>query len=95
MAGTNTSITPETQLKAPVIILVRPQLGENIGMCARAMLNCAVSELRIVAPRELAALRERMGVEIAGVPMFRGDHLIPGRWRRGHAHSSSPMSFSG
>lgn len=52
MAGTNTSITPETQLKAPVIILVRPQLGENIGMCARAMLNCAVSELRIVAPRD-------------------------------------------
>lgn len=36
----------------PVIILVKPQLGENIGMCARAMLNCAVTELRIVAPRD-------------------------------------------
>jgi tRNA/rRNA methyltransferase len=35
-----------------VIILVEPQLGENIGMCARAMLNCAVTELRIVNPRD-------------------------------------------
>jgi tRNA/rRNA methyltransferase len=37
---------------APAIILVRPQLGDNIGMCARAMLNCGVTELRLVAPRD-------------------------------------------
>jgi len=36
----------------PVIILVRPQLGENIGTAARAMLNCGFSELRLVAPRD-------------------------------------------
>jgi tRNA/rRNA methyltransferase len=36
----------------PCIILVRPQLGENIGMCARAMLNCGLTEMRIVAPRD-------------------------------------------
>lgn len=36
----------------PVIILVRPQLGENIGMCARAMLNCGLENLRLVAPRD-------------------------------------------
>ncbi len=36
----------------PVIILVRPQLGENIGMCARAMLNCGLERLRLVAPRD-------------------------------------------
>ncbi|CAN5678738.1 RNA methyltransferase [soil metagenome] len=36
----------------PVIILVRPQLGENIGMAARAMLNCGLSEMRLVAPRD-------------------------------------------
>ncbi|MHA1598291.1 MAG: RNA methyltransferase, partial [Alphaproteobacteria bacterium] len=35
---------------APAIILVEPQLGENIGMTARAMLNNALSELRLVAP---------------------------------------------
>ncbi len=34
------------------IILVRPQLGENIGMAARAMLNCGLSSLRLVAPRD-------------------------------------------
>jgi tRNA/rRNA methyltransferase len=36
----------------PVIILVEPQLGENIGMCARAMLNFGLTELRIVNPRD-------------------------------------------
>ena len=36
----------------PVIILVRPQMAENIGMVARAMMNCALSELRLVQPRE-------------------------------------------
>lgn len=36
----------------PVIILVGPQMGENIGACARAMLNCGVEELRIVNPRD-------------------------------------------
>ena len=37
---------------APIIILVRPQLAENVGMVARAMMNCALSELRLVSPRE-------------------------------------------
>jgi len=35
----------------PVIILVRPQMGENIGAAARAMMNCCLMELRLVAPR--------------------------------------------
>lgn len=53
MAGTNTTqIIPDNLPLAPAIILVRPQLGQNIGMCTRAMLNCAVTELRIVAPRD-------------------------------------------
>ncbi len=37
---------------APIIILVRPQLGENIGKAARAMLNFGVTQLRLVAPRD-------------------------------------------
>lgn len=37
---------------APTIILVRPQLGENIGAAARAMLNCGLTKLRIVDPRD-------------------------------------------
>ena len=41
-----------TAADAPVIVLVRPQLGENIGMAARAMLNCGLSSLRLVKPRD-------------------------------------------
>jgi tRNA C32,U32 (ribose-2'-O)-methylase TrmJ len=33
-------------------VLVRPQLGENIGACARAMRNCGLADLRLVAPRD-------------------------------------------
>ena len=36
----------------PIIVLVRPQLGENIGKAARAMLNFGLTEMRIVAPRD-------------------------------------------
>ncbi len=36
----------------PVIVLVRPQLGENIGKAARAMLNFGLDELRLVNPRD-------------------------------------------
>ncbi|MEM8813105.1 MAG: RNA methyltransferase [Pseudomonadota bacterium] len=38
--------------KAPVVVLVEPQLGENIGAAARAMANFGLSELRLVAPRD-------------------------------------------
>jgi tRNA/rRNA methyltransferase len=36
----------------PLIVLVRPQLGENIGKAARAMLNFGLAEMRLVAPRD-------------------------------------------
>jgi tRNA/rRNA methyltransferase len=36
----------------PVIVLVRPQLGQNIGKAARALLNFGLTELRLVAPRD-------------------------------------------
>ena len=37
---------------APAVILVEPQLGENIGTAARAMMNCGLSDLRLVNPRD-------------------------------------------
>ncbi len=37
---------------SPIIVLVRPQLGENIGKAARAMLNFGLTEMRLVAPRD-------------------------------------------
>ncbi|MDE2403487.1 MAG: RNA methyltransferase [Sphingomonadales bacterium] len=43
---------PESGGQAPVIVLVRPQLGENIGKAARAMLNFGLVEMRLVAPRD-------------------------------------------
>ncbi|WP_366655801.1 RNA methyltransferase [Fodinicurvata sp. EGI_FJ10296] len=42
----------EQQVSPPVVVLVAPQLGENIGAAARAMLNCGWSELRLVRPRD-------------------------------------------
>src|SRR5690349_9367865 len=44
--------TGEPPAAGPVVILVDPQLGENIGAAARAMLNCALTELRLVRPRD-------------------------------------------
>lgn len=40
------------QTRPPVVILARPQMGENIGAAARAMMNCGLSDLRLVAPRD-------------------------------------------
>lgn len=42
----------EAQSKGPVIVLVRPQLGQNIGKAARAMLNFGLTEMRLVSPRD-------------------------------------------
>src|SRR5262245_19578606 len=39
-------------LTAPTIILVSSQMGENIGAAARAMLNCGLTDLRLVDPRD-------------------------------------------
>ncbi|MDP3532095.1 MAG: RNA methyltransferase [Alphaproteobacteria bacterium] len=50
MAGTD-STRPST-LGGPSIILIDPQLDENIGTVARAMLNCGLNDLRLVRPRE-------------------------------------------
>ncbi len=36
----------------PLFILVRPQMGENIGAAARAMLNFGLERMRLVAPRD-------------------------------------------
>jgi tRNA/rRNA methyltransferase len=41
-----------TPARTPAIVLVRPQLGENIGKAARAMLNFGLTDLRLVAPRD-------------------------------------------
>ncbi|WP_421991270.1 RNA methyltransferase [Qipengyuania sp.] len=42
----------EADIRKPVVVLVRPQLGENIGKAARAMLNFGLTEMRLVEPRD-------------------------------------------
>ncbi len=43
---------PRAATPLPVLVLVRPQLGENIGKAARAMLNFGLTEMRLVSPRD-------------------------------------------
>lgn len=45
-------IRAQPRTESPIIVLVRPQLGENIGKTARAMLNFGLTELRLVEPRD-------------------------------------------
>ncbi len=53
MPGAGTDRTKTwTEIAAPTIVLVEPQLGENIGTTARAMANFGLSELRLVNPRD-------------------------------------------
>ncbi|MBU6462804.1 MAG: TrmJ/YjtD family RNA methyltransferase [Bradyrhizobium sp.] len=53
MSGSGTDRTKSGRdLAGPLVILVEPQLGENIGMAARAMGNFGLSRLRIVNPRD-------------------------------------------
>jgi tRNA/rRNA methyltransferase len=66
MSGTDSSKTP-ANLTGPIVILVEPQLGENIGMAARAMGNFGLTRLRIVNPRDgwpnLSAQRAAAGAD--------------------------------
>src|SRR5207237_880581 len=44
---------PAPKIKnAPAVILVEPQLAENIGTTARAMMNCGLADLRLVDPKQ-------------------------------------------
>jgi tRNA/rRNA methyltransferase len=52
MVGAGTDRTKAAVAGGPAIVLVRPQLAVNIGMCARAMANFGLDDLRLVSPRE-------------------------------------------
>jgi tRNA/rRNA methyltransferase len=66
MSGTDKT-KPRTDLPGPVVVLVEPQLGENIGMAARAMGNFGLTRLRLVKPRDgwpnMAAQRAAAGAD--------------------------------
>ncbi|WP_040677058.1 RNA methyltransferase [Nitratireductor pacificus] len=68
MAGTDKQ--QDMLAEGPAIILVEPQLGENIGMVARAMANFGLGELRLVSPRD------GWPNEKARAAASRADHVI-------------------
>jgi tRNA/rRNA methyltransferase len=70
MSGTNSEL--ELITGGPVVVLVEPQLGENIGMVARAMANFGLSELRLVNPRD------GWPSEKARSAASKADHVIDG-----------------
>jgi len=70
MTGAGTDHSQKSLDGGPAIILVRPQLAVNVGMCARAMANFGLSDFRLVAPREgwprTGELRETANAAAAG-----------------------------
>jgi tRNA/rRNA methyltransferase len=70
MVGAGTDRTKTAIVGGPAIVLVRPQLAVNIGMCARAMANFGLDDLRLVNPREgwprVGERRERAHAAAAG-----------------------------
>jgi tRNA/rRNA methyltransferase len=77
MTGAGTDKTRPMIEGGPAVILVRPQLAVNIGMCARAMANFGLSDLRLVNPRDgwprTGALRKGAFAAAAGAV-----HLLEG-----------------
>jgi tRNA/rRNA methyltransferase len=77
LTGAGTDRTRPKIEGGPAIVLVRPQLAVNIGMCARAMANFGLSDLRLVNPREgwprTGALRKGAHAAAAGAV-----HLLEG-----------------
>ena len=88
MAGTDRSrrAVAVADPKAPAVVLVEPQLGENIGAAARAMLNFGLTDMRLVAPRgdwpNQKAINTASGAEavLGDARVFPSD----GRGDRGH-----------
>lgn len=70
MAGTDR--VRRMMQEGPAIVLVEPQLGENIGMVARAMANFGLAELRLVNPRD------GWPSEKARAAASKADHVIDG-----------------
>jgi tRNA/rRNA methyltransferase len=77
MPGSGTDKTkPWTDVAGPIVVLVEPQLGQNIGTAARAMANFGLSRLRLVKPRDgwpdIQAVRAASGADavLDGAQLF-------------------------
>lgn len=62
---------------APIVILVRPQLGENIGAVARAMSNFGLCELRLAAPRDGWPNKRALEMASGGASIIEAAKVFP------------------
>ena len=66
------SLLKEKGLWAPLFILVRPQMAENIGMVARAMMNCGLYDLRLVQPKAMPTDEKALAASSGADPILKG-----------------------
>lgn len=66
------TVLKEKGLWAPLFILVRPQMAENIGMVARAMMNCGLYDLRLVQPKVLPDDEKALAASSGADPILKG-----------------------
>ncbi len=98
MAGTDRR-KPVPFRQGPVIILVEPQLGENIGAAARAMLNCGITELRLVSPRDgwpnpsAYVMASRADPVLDGVSVFKTTREAVADLHRVYASTARPREM--
>ena len=98
MAGTDR--TRESALGGPAVILVEPQLGENIGAAARAMLNVGLLDLRLVRPRDgwpsdtARAAASGADVVVDGARVFAEVGAAIGDMRRVYACTARPRDMA-
>ena len=84
----------------PIIVLVEPQLGENIGAAARVMANFALRRLRLVKPRDgwpnVQAQRSASGADriLEGVALFDKAALADSA-RAKHMHGEADAAADG
>ena len=77
-AGTNTSAPVDQRLySAPVIILVRTSLADNIGSTARAMLNCGMNELRLVQPECVWPSERARAIAVGAASILESARIFP------------------
>ncbi len=61
----------------PVFIMVKTQIAENIGATARAMMNCGIEELRLVAPRENHLSSKALSMAAGADDILRNAKIFP------------------
>ncbi|MDJ1158430.1 RNA methyltransferase [Chelatococcus sp. SYSU_G07232] len=77
MPGAGTDRTRDLITGGPAVILVEPQMGENIGMAARAMANFGLSELRIVNPRDGWPNDKALATAAGAAHVIEGARIFP------------------